>query len=139
MCQRVRDSYLIIRELSEVNEGVYALRAAGREKLAQELIDDVDEAGALLKAMANEKRRFILCHMLQGEKSVGEMEEILDLSQSALSQHLARLRVAKIVKTRRSAQTIYYSLNGPNAEVILTALHGLSDATPMRQPQSTAA
>ena len=74
MCHRARDSYLIIRELSEVNEGVYALRAAGREKLAQELIDDVDEAGALLKAMANEKRLVILCHLLQGEKSVGEME-----------------------------------------------------------------
>ncbi len=132
-------SYPIIRELGDVNEGIVLLSAAGRENLAQELIDDVDEAGALLKAMANEKRLVILCHLLQGEKSVGEMEELLDLSQSALSQHLARLRVAKIVKTRRSAQTIYYSLNGPNAEVILIALHGLSDAASMRQPQSTAA
>ena len=60
------------------------------------------------------------------------MEALLDLSQSELSQHLARLRVAKIVKTRRSAQTIYYSLNGVNAEVILTALHGLSHAPQMR-------
>lgn len=107
--------------------------------MARELIDDVDEAGALLKAMANEKRLVILCHLLQGEKSVGELEELLDLSQSALSQHLARLRVAKIVKTRRSAQTIYYSLNGPNAEVIMIALHGLNDGTSMRHPQSTAA
>jgi len=122
-----------------VNGGIGPLSAVGREKLAQELIDDVDEAGALLKAMANEKRLVILCHLLQGEKSVGEMEKLLDLSQSALSQHLARLRVAKIVKTRRSAQTIYYSLNGPNAEVILIALHGLSDVASMRQPQSTAA
>jgi ArsR family transcriptional regulator, virulence genes transcriptional regulator len=115
------------------------LSAVDREKLARELIDNVDETGALLKAMANEKRLVILCHLLQGEKSVGEMEELLDLSQSALSQHLARLRVAKIVKTRRSAQTIYYSLNGVNAEVILTALNGLSGAPQMRQPQSTAA
>ena len=122
-----------------MNEGIGRLSTVGREKLAQELIDDVDEAGALLKAMANEKRLVILCHLLQGEKSVGEMEELLDLSQSALSQHLARLRVAKIVKTRRSAQTIYYSLNGVNAEVILTALHGLSHAPQMRQPQSTVA
>ena len=132
MCHRVRGSYLIIRKLSDVNGGVNALRAAGRENLTQELIDDVDEAGALLKAMANEKRLVILCHSLQGEKSVGEMEELFDLSQSALSQHLARLRVAKIVKTRRSAQTIYYSLNGVNAEVILTALYGLSDAPQMK-------
>ena len=122
-----------------MNEGIGPLSALGRERLAQELIDDVDEAGALLKAMANEKRLFILCHLLQGEQSVGEMEELLDLSQSALSQHLARLRVSKIVKTRRSAQTIYYSLKGVNAEVILTALHGLCDAPQMKQPQSTAA
>ena len=54
------------------------MSTVGREKLAQELIDDVDEAGALLKAMANEKRLVILCHLLQGEKSVGEMEELLD-------------------------------------------------------------
>ena len=115
------------------------MSAVDREKLARELIDNVDESGALLNAMANEKRIVILCQLLQGEKSVGEMEELLGLSQSALSQYLARLRVAKIVKTRRSAQTIYYSLNGANAEVILTALHRLSDATAMRQPQSTVA
>ena len=108
------------------------MRAAGCEKFTQELIDDVDEAGALLKAIANQKRLVILCNSLQGEKSVGEMEELLGLSQSALSQYLARLRVAKIVKTRRSAQTIYYSLNGVNAEVILTALNGLSGAPQMR-------
>ena len=108
------------------------LSAVDREKLARELIDNVDETGALLKAMANEKRLVILCQLLQGEKSVGEMEELLGLSQSALSQYLARLRVAKIVKTRRSAQTIYYSLNGVNAEVILTALNGLSGAPQMR-------
>ena len=89
--------------------------------------------------MANEKRLVILCNLLQGEKSVGEMEELLDLSQSALSQHLSRLRVAKVIKTRRATLSIYYSLNGANAEVILTALHGLSDATAMRQPQSTVA
>ena len=139
MCHRVRGSYLIIRKLSDVNGGVNALRAAGRENLTQELIDDVDEAGALLKAIANEKRLVILCHSLQGEKSVGEMEELFDLSQSALSQHLSRLRVVKVIKKRRATQTIYYSLNGANAEVTLTALHRLSDATAMRQPQSTVA
>ena len=115
------------------------MRAAGCEKFTQELIDDVDEAGALLKAIANQKRLVILCNSLQGEKSVGGMEELFDLIQSAFSQHLSRLRVAKVIKTRRATQTIYYSLNGANAEVILTALHGLSDATAMRQPQSAVA
>ncbi len=122
-----------------MNGGVNALRAAGCEKFTQELIDDVDEAGALLKAIANQKRLVILCNSLQGEKSVGGMEELFDLIQSAFSQHLSRLRVAKVIKTRRATQTIYYSLNGANAEVILTALHGLSDATAMRQPQSAVA
>ena len=114
------------------------LSALGREKFARELIDNVDETGALLKTMANEKRLVTLCQLLQGEKSVSEMEELLGLSQSALSQYLARLRVAEIVKTRRSAQTIYYSLNAVNAEVKLTALNGLSGAPQMRQRQSTA-
>lgn len=121
-----------------------ALSVGGdRKKLARDLIEEVDEAGALLKVIANEKRIVILCHLLQGEKSVGEMEELLDLSQSALSQHLARLRVAKVVKTRREAQTIYYSLNGRYAEVILSALHEVTGptigTTDIPQPQYTAA
>ena len=72
--------------------------------MAQELIGVADKAGALLKVMANEKRLVILFHLLQGEKYVGEMQELLDFSQSVLSQHLVRLRVAKTVKTRRSIQ-----------------------------------
>ena len=115
------------------------MSAVDREKLARELINNVDETGALLKAMANEKRLVILCQLLQGEKSVGGMEELFDFIQSAFSQHLSRLRVAKVIKTKRATQTIYYSLKGANAEVILTALHGLSDATAMRQPQSAVA
>jgi DNA-binding transcriptional ArsR family regulator len=59
--------------------------------VAQELINVADKAGALLKVMANEKRLIILFLLLQGEKSVGEMQELLDFSQSVLSQHLVRL------------------------------------------------
>ena len=69
------------------------------------------EAASLLKALSNEKRLLIVCALYKGEKSVGELEVIVDLSQSALSQHLARLRADELVSTRRSAQTIYYSLN----------------------------
>ena len=65
----------------------------------------------LLKAVANEKRLKVLCVLSNGEKSVGSLEEMVDLSQSALSQHLARLRRDEIVKTRRDAQTIYYSID----------------------------
>lgn len=82
-------------------------------------------ASSLLKAMSNERRLLILCHLAQGEKSVGELEELVQLSQSALSQHLARLRRDKLVRTRRSAQSIYYSLNGVEAQAIMATLHSL--------------
>ncbi len=68
----------------------------------------------LLKAVANEKRLKILCVLSNGEKSVGTLETLIDLSQSALSQHLARLRRDEIVETRRDAQTIYYSIADQN-------------------------
>jgi DNA-binding transcriptional ArsR family regulator len=80
-------------------------------------------ASALLKAMGNPHRLMILCQLMGRERSVGELERIVGLSQSALSQHLARLRRDNLVKTRRSAQTIYYSLAGQEAEMVLAALH----------------
>ncbi|NBB82561.1 MAG: metalloregulator ArsR/SmtB family transcription factor [Alphaproteobacteria bacterium] len=82
-------------------------------------------ASRLLKAMSNERRLMILCHLAQGEKSVGELERIVGLSQSALSQHLARLRQDDLVSTRRSAQTIYYSLHGEEAASVMQTLHDL--------------
>ncbi len=83
------------------------------------------KASALLKAMANERRLLILCHLAQGEKSVGELESLLRLSQSALSQHLARLRRDGLVSTRRAAQTIHYSLAGREAGAIMETLYAL--------------
>ena len=82
-------------------------------------------ASALLKAMSNEHRLLILCRLLHGEKSVGELERIIGLSQSALSQHLARLRRDNLVQTRRSAQTIYYSVCGDEASAVIGTLYGL--------------
>jgi DNA-binding transcriptional ArsR family regulator len=82
-------------------------------------------ASALLKAMGNPHRLMILCQLVRGEKSVGELERIVGLSQSALSQHLARLRRDGLVKTRRSAQTIFYSLFGNEAETVLATLYQL--------------
>jgi len=80
------------------------------------------EAGALLKAMGNERRLLILCHLAEGEKSVGELEEMMDLSQSALSQHLARLRRDGLVQTRRKAQTIFYSIDSAAALAVMRTL-----------------
>jgi DNA-binding transcriptional ArsR family regulator len=89
------------------------------------------KASVLLKAMGNERRLMILHYLTQGEKSVGELEGLIGLSQSALSQHLARLRREHLVRTRRDAQSIYYSLNGNGATVILEALGGLCADTPI--------
>ena len=67
----------------------------------------------------------ILCELLKGERSVGELEDIVGLSQSALSQHLARLRSSQLVKTRRESQTIYYRIADPGVTKIIGALYDL--------------
>lgn len=90
-----------------------------------ELQQNAGKASGLLKAMSNQHRLMILCQLVHMERSVGELEEIVGLSQSALSQHLARLRRDKLVKTRRQAQTIYYSLAGEYAIAIIETLYGL--------------
>ncbi len=94
-----------------------------------EIEHNVDVAVSLLKALSNEKRLLIVCALYRGEKSVGELEEIVGLSQSALSQHLARLRRDKVVQTRREAQTIYYSLSNLAAHDVLQCLADIYGAT----------
>src|SRR3546814_14584730 len=84
------------------------------------------DAAALLKALANESRLMILCLLADGERSVGEINAMVDLSQSALSQHLAVLREEALVQTRREAQSVYYSLMPGPALAVITNLHGLS-------------
>jgi ArsR family transcriptional regulator, virulence genes transcriptional regulator len=83
------------------------------------------EAAQLLKALANERRLQVLCLLAGGERSVGEINELLDLSQSALSQHLAVLREEGLVATRREAQTIFYSLTPGPAGAVMQTLHGI--------------
>ncbi|MGF1560799.1 MAG: ArsR/SmtB family transcription factor [Geminicoccaceae bacterium] len=79
-------------------------------------------ASRLLKALGNEHRLVIAQELLRGERSVGELVRIVGLSQSALSQHLARLRRDQLVRTRRDAQTIYYSLASAQAREVLELL-----------------
>ncbi|AEY00708.1 transcription activator HlyU [Oceanimonas sp. GK1] len=83
------------------------------------------QAVKLLKALANERRLFILCHLLDKELSVGEMNQFLGLSQSALSQHLAILRNDDLVSTRKEAQTVYYSLKSNEVREMIALLHRL--------------
>lgn len=88
----------------------------------KKLEDQSHSASALLKALANEKRLMIVCILVNGEKNVGELEGVIGLSQSALSQHLARLRRDGVVDTRREAQTIYYKIKNPAVPKLLECL-----------------
>jgi DNA-binding transcriptional ArsR family regulator len=91
----------------------------------QDLTARSAEAAALLKAMSNPYRLRILCELQQGERSVTALEKAVGLSQSALSQHLAKLRESKVVATRREAQTIYYRVADPRAERLLRLMYEL--------------
>lgn len=90
--------------------------------MTQELQNRIEPAAAVLKAMANPQRLKVLCLLADRELSVGQLENLVGLSQSALSQHLAKLRQDKLVRTRRDRQTIYYALNGRAALIIMAAL-----------------
>ena len=92
---------------------------------ANQLQRRAQEASELLKVLGNAHRLMILCQLMDGEKSVGELVRSIGLSQSALSQHLARLRRDHLVSTRRSAQTIYYAITAVEARSVLQTLHGL--------------
>jgi DNA-binding transcriptional ArsR family regulator len=89
------------------------------------------EASALLKALAHASRLMILCFLCDGEKSVTELERMLELRQPTVSQQLARLRTDGLVATRRDGKTIYYSLANDDVRVIIGAVHDVfrGDAT----------
>lgn len=82
-------------------------------------------AAKLMRVLGNDSRLLILCYLDGKELSVSELNRCLDLSQSALSQHLAVLRRDGLVRTRRESQTIFYSLNGTTAITIIRTLHDL--------------
>ena len=84
---------------------------------------NASEAVSLLKGLANESRLMIMCVLSEGEVSVGQLNQRIKLSQSALSQHLAVLREQGLVQTRRESQTIYYSLAESAALNIIELLH----------------
>ena len=85
-------------------------------------------AAQVLKALSNPRRLRIICALCGGEKCVGELENIVGISQSALSQHLAKLRDDCLVKTRREAQTIYYSVGNPAIHQLLQCLNTIYSA-----------
>lgn len=88
------------------------------------------EVVSLLKVMGNPDRLLLLCQMLQGEYSVGELEEMLDIHQPTLSQQLGVLRGEGLVSTRRDGKYIFYSVAHPHVQAILETLHRLYCAEP---------
>jgi len=102
-----------------------------------EMADHAADAAGLMKALGNESRLMVLCMLADRERSVGELNETIPLSQSALSQQLARLRQQGIVKTRRESQTIFYSLADGPAEKVIHLLHETYCGTGMAGDKET--
>ena len=95
----------------------------------REMRDHAADAAGLMRALGNESRLMILCTLADGEMSVGDLNEIIPLSQSALSQQLARLRRDGLVETRRESQTIYYSICPGPADRVIHLLHDMFCST----------
>jgi len=94
------------------------------EKLDQ-MAESAREASVFLKVLAHEARLMILCYLVDGERSVKELEDLLSLRQPTVSQQLARLRLEGLVDTRRDGKTIYYSLNSDRARRIIEVIYDL--------------
>ena len=91
----------------------------------KQMAHSAGQASALMKTLGHRDRLMILCHLAGGEKSVGQIAKLLEISQSPLSQHLSRMRKEGLVETRREAQTIYYSLKSGEAARIVEVLYEL--------------
>lgn len=87
------------------------------------IIENATRASIFLKAIGHEGRLMILCHLVSGEKSVTELEDLLSARQSAVSQQLSRLRLEGLVTPRRDGKTIYYSLTDDRPKAILEAVY----------------
>lgn len=102
--------------------------------ISTKLIANAEDAATFLMLMGNEKRLTIVSHLVAGEMSVGAIAEKVALSQSALSQHLAKLRALDIVQTRRDRQMIYYSCNSEPVRALLRMLDEFFGETEVAQP-----
>lgn len=89
------------------------------------LLKQARDASDLLKALAHESRLLMLCLLAEGEKSVSELENIMNMPQAAVSQQLARLRFDRLVNTRREGRVIYYSIAGDEISAVIATLYDL--------------
>lgn len=97
------------------------------------LMTNARQASELLKALSHEARLMILCLLVDGEKSVSDIEQALQLRQPAVSQQLARLRADALVEARRDGKNIYYSLARSEVRDIIQALHSAFCEPPGRR------
>lgn len=93
------------------------------------MASSADEAAALLRALSNPSRLMLLCHLVEADRTVGELEERLGLTQAYVSQQLARLRSDGLVEARRDGRQVHYSLSDPNVMPVLKALYETFCAT----------
>jgi DNA-binding transcriptional ArsR family regulator len=100
-------------------------KIAFEDENMEDMGEHVRAAADLLKALAHETRLMILCLLVDGEKSVGELERLTLMRQPSVSQQLARLRFDRLVKTRRDGRTIYYSLGSEQAGEVVSLLYNL--------------
>lgn len=91
----------------------------------QKMASAAQKASELMKTLGHKDRLMVLCHLISGEKSVGELASLLEIPQSPLSQHLARMRKESLVRTRREAQTIYYTIDSVEAARFVALMHEL--------------
>ncbi len=95
------------------------------EMTHDEMSETAEKASELLRVLSNQKRLLILCKLGEGEHSVHQLQEATGLGQSTVSQQLAKLRGERLVKARREAQSVYYSLSSNEVEALIETLYGL--------------
>ncbi len=100
-------------------------RELSDESSMENMMTKARSASDFLKAIAHENRLLILCMLVDGEKSVRDLEVLLQMRQPSVSQQLARLRADNLVTTRRDGKTIYYSLASENARQLVTVLYNM--------------
>jgi DNA-binding transcriptional ArsR family regulator len=109
------------------------LESRGHSHELDRMASNAKRASDFLKALAHENRLLILCILAEGEKSVSQLEDILDLRQPTVSQQLARLRADGLVSTRRDGKTIYYNLASADARVVIGAIYDVFCKKPRKR------
>ena len=118
--------WLPLQDGPETNNDLTPFDTLGNRTMdAAELEEHAAQAAQLLGALSNSNRLLILCNLVKGEMAVNALSESINLSQSALSQHLAKLRALDLVSTRRDAQTIYYSIASDEVGKVLATLYDI--------------